>query len=135
MTNNDSVHNPSHYAKNGIFPGECIDYARQLNGVDFNAFKYIWRHLDKDNPIQDLDKANWYLDYAIHHSGEFNESIPSQDTIDFLAQETYSSKSETDKDKYFMCMKLALSHIFKGRHRDAQENISVLKKFLQEGII
>lgn len=62
---NDPVNHPSHYTQGNI---ECIDamqnimtkesFAGYLRG---NAFKYIWRCEDKNNPVEDIDKAIWYL--------------------------------------------------------------------------
>lgn len=62
----DPVHHPAHYASgHPVFPGECIDYSRHMAFDIGNAFKYLWRWDKKENPIQDLNKALWYLDDAI----------------------------------------------------------------------
>lgn len=65
----DVVNSPAHYAGKGEI--ECIDYMRQrlseqefegyLNG---NVIKYIhrWRY---KNGVEDLKKAQWYLDRLI----------------------------------------------------------------------
>ena len=60
----DPVNKPEHYANTKV---ECIDAMIDLFGVDAvksfcicNAFKYHWRHKDK-NGQQDLDKAAWYM--------------------------------------------------------------------------
>lgn len=49
--------NPKHY-KNRAF--ECIEFTQYLNFNLGNAFKYIWRHKEK-NGREDLEKAMWYL--------------------------------------------------------------------------
>lgn len=56
--------NPSHYRKHpsGI---ECIEVTRHMNFNVGNAIKYIWRHLDKGDPIENLQKAQWYIDDEI----------------------------------------------------------------------
>lgn len=36
-----------------------------INFCECNAFKYNWRAGKKDNVIQDLKKAGWYLNKAI----------------------------------------------------------------------
>lgn len=56
--------NPAHYRKHpsGI---ECIDITRHMNFNIGNAVKYIWRHADKGDPIENLKKAQWYLDDEI----------------------------------------------------------------------
>lgn len=70
------VTNPSHYTQGDI---ECFDAIRASQGgttaVDFaigNAMKYIWRHKYKGDPIQDLEKANWYINKAIEILKESN---------------------------------------------------------------
>ena len=64
----DPVDHPSHYTQDRI---ECIDAMIETQGkdavIDFcvcNAFKYLWRHEDK-NGMEDLKKARWYLDKAL----------------------------------------------------------------------
>lgn len=56
--------NPSHYRRHpsGI---ECIEVTRHMNFNTGNAIKYIWRYLDKGDPIENLKKAQWYLDDEI----------------------------------------------------------------------
>lgn len=56
--------NPSHYRKHpsGI---ECIEVTRHMNFNTGNAIKYIWRYLDKGDPVENLKKAQWYLDDEI----------------------------------------------------------------------
>lgn len=126
MTNNDPVNNPSHYSKNDILPGECIDYACQLNGVDFNSFKYVWRHLDKGKPLEDLNKALWYIEYSINNQNNYPKSSPSVKTIDFLEKVVYNKNSHNN-DKYDMILRKTLLNIFKGEHVEAKNNINELK--------
>ena len=56
--------NPSHYRRHpsGI---ECIEITRHLNFNVGNAIKYIWRYQDKGDPVENLKKAQWYLDDEI----------------------------------------------------------------------
>jgi Protein of unknwon function (DUF3310) len=56
--------NPSHYRRHpsGI---ECIEVTRHMNFNTGNAVKYIWRYMDKGDPIENLQKAQWYLDDEI----------------------------------------------------------------------
>jgi Protein of unknwon function (DUF3310) len=56
--------NPSHYRRHpsGI---ECIEVTRHMNFNVGNAVKYIWRYMDKGDPIEQLKKAQWYLDDEI----------------------------------------------------------------------
>lgn len=54
----DPVTLPPHYRH---LPVECIDVAEHFNFCLGNALKYIWRADHKGNPIQDLEKAAWYI--------------------------------------------------------------------------
>jgi hypothetical protein len=56
--------NPAHYRRHpsGI---ECIEVTRHMNFNTGNAIKYIWRYLDKGDPVENLKKAQWYLDDEI----------------------------------------------------------------------
>ena len=60
----DKVNNPSHYNSHpsGV---ECIQVAEHLNFCLGNAIKYIWRADDKENDIEDLRKAAWYVNREI----------------------------------------------------------------------
>jgi hypothetical protein len=46
---------------------QCIDAIASMQGDGFkyylqgSAVKYIWRHEHKGKPIEDLDKAIWFL--------------------------------------------------------------------------
>jgi len=64
----DPVNNPAHYCghASGI---ECIQVTRHLSFNRGNAFKYIFRHRDKGEPAQDLQKALWYIRDEIKHKG------------------------------------------------------------------
>lgn len=63
----DNVNNPSHYNQAGI---ECIDAILAATGDGFefylqgNIMKYLWRYRYK-NGIEDLRKAQWYLNKLI----------------------------------------------------------------------
>ena len=82
---NDNVNHPKHYNSDpsGI---ECIDIIRHRNFNIGNAIKYLWRaglkfgmeitpkktaiiKNGKDNEIEDLNKAVWYLVDEIHRLG------------------------------------------------------------------
>ena len=60
----DNVNHPSHYRVGGI---ETIDFieAKGLNYHLGNVVKYITRADYKGNRLQDLKKAQWYLNRAI----------------------------------------------------------------------
>jgi hypothetical protein len=56
--------NPPHYRSHpsGI---ECIEITRHMNFNVGNAIKYLWRYMDKGDPIENLKKAQWYIDDEI----------------------------------------------------------------------
>jgi hypothetical protein len=61
--------NPSHYKKGGI---ETIDYMKAKSTPEefkghlrLTALKYLSRYGQKDNELQELEKAKWYLDRLI----------------------------------------------------------------------
>jgi hypothetical protein len=56
--------NPKHYQDHpsGI---ECIQITEHMNFCLGNAIKYIWRAGLKNNAIEDLRKARWYIDREI----------------------------------------------------------------------
>ena len=73
VSSSDNVNHPSHYASSKI---ECIDameamvnqgrdYLIELDGHEQYCwqviFKYIWRFPFKNNSLEDLKKAQWYL--------------------------------------------------------------------------
>lgn len=60
----DAIHSPTHYTHGGI---ETIDYieAKGLNYHLGNAVKYISRAGHKQDALEDLKKARWYIDREI----------------------------------------------------------------------
>lgn len=69
MSEHDPVNKPAHYNFGGI---ECIDYIRQVLGEEGfkayclgNTIKYIHRHPYKGKPMEDLKKAQYYLNKAV----------------------------------------------------------------------
>lgn len=83
----DFVNSPAHYNKGGV---ECID-AIEAAVEDFpsycqgNAIKYLYRHAYKGNPVQDLEKAIWYINklkeqYETKRISKQGSSQPSRGT-------------------------------------------------------
>jgi hypothetical protein len=61
----DPVEKPAHYTLGGV---ECIDYIEQVLGLDGfiaychgNMVKYQHRYRHKNEPAEDMKKAEWYL--------------------------------------------------------------------------
>lgn len=65
---NDPVEHPAHYTYGTI---ETIDYIED-KGFDFclgNVIKYVTRAGHKEDALEDLRKARWYLDRKIKSLG------------------------------------------------------------------
>ena len=64
------VNHPAHYNQGGI---ECIDAIQSAtSGLPAceaffigNALKYLWRYNYKGHPVEDLEKAVWYINRTI----------------------------------------------------------------------
>jgi len=72
---NDDVNNPSHYNQNGI---EVIDVIETYAKHDFrlaNVLKYVCRAGYKGHPLQDLQKAQWYLNRVVNEMEELDRDI------------------------------------------------------------
>ncbi len=71
--NDDPVNYPAHYNKGGI---GCIDAIKACQGDGFkyylqgSAMKYLWRYEHKKKPIQDLEKAKWFINKLIETTQE-----------------------------------------------------------------
>jgi hypothetical protein len=60
----DPVNHPKHYTQHpsGI---ECIQVTEHFNFNIGNAIKYLWRQGLKNDSLEDLKKARWYVDREI----------------------------------------------------------------------
>lgn len=60
----DAVHHPKHYTSDdcGV---EAIEITSLLPACISNAVKYVWRCGKKDEDLQELKKALWYINYSI----------------------------------------------------------------------
>lgn len=56
----ETVNHPDHYASHpsGV---ECIDIIEHMTFNLGNAVKYIWRADLKENAVEDMEKATWYI--------------------------------------------------------------------------
>ena len=59
----DNVNHPRHYERG---PFECINLTELYDFCLGNAIKYVWRHMDKGHPVEDLNKALWYIQHEIN---------------------------------------------------------------------
>ena len=77
MKETDMVNHPGHYCKGGI---ECIDAIKaSMTEEAFKGFlkgnvmKYVYRYESKEKPLQDLQKAKWYLERLIKENEQKNK--------------------------------------------------------------
>lgn len=73
----DNVNHPYHYTQGGI---ECIDAMESAFGREAvekfclcNAFKYLFRCLNKEDVKTDLAKADWYIGKYMELTNETHE--------------------------------------------------------------
>ncbi len=66
----DPVNHPSHYTQ---FPVEVIDLVEHLNFNRGNAVKYLCRAGAKDDKLQDLQKAKWYVEREIERVKKYEQ--------------------------------------------------------------
>lgn len=61
---NDPVNHPAHYTSHpsGI---ECIEVTQHMGFNIGNAVKYLWRADLKNDAIEDLKKAKWYIEQEL----------------------------------------------------------------------
>lgn len=64
MSMNDNINHPKHYTSHpsGI---ECIQITEHMDFCIGNAIKYLWRAGGKNDEIEDLKKAIWYIQRKI----------------------------------------------------------------------
>ena len=84
----DPVERPSHYTDHPVFTGQAWDVTKFLPFAEGNAVKYLWRHAGKGSPVQDLEKARWYLDKAADMTDPIGrvQDVP-QNTLERLSTE------------------------------------------------
>lgn len=73
----DNVNHPAHYTDD-TKPCECIEVAQYHSFCVGNAIKYVWRYQLKGRPLEDLQKAEWYLQKAIDNGEKCRLYIASE---------------------------------------------------------
>jgi hypothetical protein len=75
----DAVQRPPHYNTGSI---ECITAIEaSMSSLEFqgyckgNCIKYLWRYQYKGKPLEDLQKALWYLEKLIKTQEEVKDGI------------------------------------------------------------
>lgn len=93
----DNINHPSHYKQHasGI---ECITITEKMSFNVGNAFKYLYRCTSKGNMVEDLKKAQWYINRELlnrqnlrfawffeneNYDAEFDGCAPIRDLLTF----------------------------------------------------
>ena len=82
----DAIHHPKHYTSDGCGV-EAIEVTSLLPACISNAVKYVWRCGKKDEDLQELKKALWYINYSIDNDlpsfiGELSDSLEFQSLVE-----------------------------------------------------
>lgn len=82
----DAIHHPKHYTSDdcGV---EAIEVTSLLPACISNAVKYVWRCGKKDEDLQELKKALWYINYSIDNDlpsfvDELSDSLEFQSLVE-----------------------------------------------------
>lgn len=83
---NDPVNSPNHYTRS--HPGmECIELTADTSFCLGNAIKYLWRYHSKGRPVEDLEKARWYLCRVIDYDEKIAWTRQQHAILDTLAND------------------------------------------------
>jgi len=76
----ETINHPPHYNKHpsGV---ECIEVAEHFGFNIGNAIKYLWRSEHKDDVIEDLKKAAWYIEREIQKRRRQAAVVPVSEPV------------------------------------------------------
>jgi hypothetical protein len=96
MTEHDPVNKPKHYTSHpsGV---ECIEISEKLSFNLGNAFKYVFRRDDKENALQDVSKAEWYLKREIGRLEGLIDTMPA--SVELLIHPNLTNSDDRKIDK------------------------------------
>lgn len=84
---NGPVNSPKHYTDS--HPGmECIDLTADTTFCLGNCCKYLWRYHSKGRPLEDLEKARWYLCRVIDYGEKIAWTRQQYDILTALVAHT-----------------------------------------------
>ncbi|WP_417539544.1 DUF3310 domain-containing protein [Marinobacter sp.] len=95
-TGTDMVNHPPHYTghPSGV---ECIEVAEYLPFCLGNAFKYLFRRDAKGNPVENIEKAIWYVN-------RHNETYPNKPELPTDAREALGEIVVHEPHPFGACM-------------------------------
>ena len=94
MPDDPMVLHPPHYGAQR-FGIECIEFARCMMFLPGSAFACVWRCEENGNPVQDLEKARTYWNWA-WESGESLCRASHRNTLSMLYFRHLEPKVDTD---------------------------------------
>ena len=103
----DNVNHPKHYTQGGI---ECIDALKAATvgktGIEAvcvaNVIKYLFRYENK-NGLEDVRKAQWYINRLIQELEEKKENYPFTDPDDVVGDCNECANYNMDEDSEPCC--------------------------------
>jgi hypothetical protein len=85
----DIINKSKHYNQHpsGV---ECIELAERLSFCAGNAFKYVFRRGEKDDPVQDLKKAIYYLNRERYQMENLIRWLSKQDADAMIVNDHFT---------------------------------------------
>ena len=99
--------NPSHYNSGDI---SCMDAIIAAYGIEeakiwvkITAFKYLWRLGKKDEALQEIGKAKWYLNKLaeLENTTKKENFETTKRTKSLLTDEEFNKIISNDKNEYY----------------------------------
>lgn len=83
----DNINHPTHYEQS--HPGmECIDLTDGFSFSLGNMVKYVWRYQSKGKPVENLEKAMWYLNHASERGEQVALTLAQRHMLERLGGES-----------------------------------------------
>ena len=119
----DPVNHPSHYAANKIAGLECIEVTRHFLFSPGNTIKYVWRPGFKIDDMEDLAKADFYL----------NDAEESRPLVGTTAKEVaYRLKNHKGLDRREKIVVDIVVSLADKMYNNARDSIEELRDYLKE---
>lgn len=121
----DPVNHPSHYAANKIGGFECIEVTRHFLFSPGNTIKYVWRAGFKIDDMEDLAKADFYL----------NDAQETQPLVGVTARTVAARLDVTENlsPREEIVVNIVVS-LAEKRYNDARDYIEQLRDYLKENM-
>lgn len=74
---------------------ECIELTADTSFCLGNAIKYLWRYHSKGRPVEDLEKARWYLCRVIDYGEKIAWTRQQYDILTALVAHTVGVEART----------------------------------------